>query len=174
MFPRRHCQRKAARLKKNHKNKDKCSVGQSLWHVHTSPSFILIHIWHHTDLYGNGFPPSRLFGLSFRTGDEQHVMAKFHSSGLVWCRKWNARAAPALTGTGIRHQRLDMPFLTANEYRSSLRTSSTNRLSISSGVRVRMRDDLLAHFQASWLLFAWRVYQGEVIDRCFSKLAEHP
>lgn len=74
-------------------------------------------------------------------------MAKFHSSGLVWCRKWNARAAPALTGTGIRHQRLDMPFLTANEYRSSLRTSSTNRLSISSGVRVRMRDDLLAHFQ---------------------------
>lgn len=83
---------------------------------------------------------------------------------------------PALTetGTGTRHQRLNMPFLTANEYRSSLRTSSTNRLSISSRVRVRMRDDLLDRFQASWLLFAWRVYRGEVIDRCFLKLAEHP
>lgn len=71
------------------------------------------------------------------------------------------------------NQRLDMPFLTANESRTSLRTFRSNKLSISSAERVGMRDDSLAHLQGSRLLFACQRYR-EVIDRCCLELAEYP
>lgn len=55
----------------------------------------------------------RFFGLCFQTADEQRVTAKFHPSGRVRCRKWNARHLRwqgTGKGTGTRDQRLDMPF----------------------------------------------------------------
>lgn len=99
----------------------------------------------------------------------------------IWERGWQGKGLQRHQrgwGTSMkvwaRHQRLDMPFLTANESRTSLRTFRSSKLSISSAARVGMRDDSLAHFQGSWLLFARQRYRGEVIDRCCLELAEKP
>lgn len=74
-----------------------------------------------------------------------------------------------------RHQRLDMPLsqrmniFAAPVSSTTLRTYtpfSRNKLSISKGVPVNVKDDLYAHFQGSWGLLACQRYRGEVIDLC--------
>lgn len=76
-----------------------------------------------------------------------------------------------------RHQRLDMPFSqrmnilrlpfsVTSATHETYAPFSTNKLSISKGFPVKMKDMPHTHLQALWFLFACQTYRVELIDMC--------
>lgn len=135
-------------------------------------------VWNPTDMQGNALLRSCLFSLYFRIADESGVlqlrgrkMIPLHWSDLIqvtWeqCRqRQGERGGGACRKVLNRHQRLDMPFFTTNEYfaaPASVSSAShetyvpfsTNKLSISKAFPVKMKDAARIHLQGLWFLFA--------------------